>query len=163
KFEDKLVSGKCTVHEIHRTNLTADMQRQLTTIFALYPDLRVMDFVRSDAGPAPQYVIAGTVHSYDQCLESNPSDKKVKVAIEVRVLDNRTGKVAFTYTSSANTTGSASSLSQTAHVVLNDLAFRVQRALIARKSATRIVSKNQRKVALQDYKVKLVQRAPAHQ
>jgi hypothetical protein len=156
KFEDKMVSSKCSVHK--SPELTAKMQRQLTAIFNNYSDLRVMDPAQTKPGSSPRYVINGALRSYDQCHAANPNDQRVKVAIDLKVFDSRTGRMAFSYTSSANATGSASALGQTAKLVLNDLAFHVEKALINRKSTTRIVSKS-RKLASQEVMVKLVPRA----
>src|SRR5665213_969169 len=137
KFTDGIISTKCSVHKIPGKDLTTEMQRKLTAIFSRNPDLRVMNLVRTDIRPAPQYVVSGTLRSFDQCLEAKV--KNIKVAIEIRVFDNRTGKLALTYTGSANATGAGSELGQTAQLVLNDLAFRVQRALLERKTAVRII------------------------
>jgi hypothetical protein len=163
KFEDKLISNTCNVHRVRGGDVATEMQRQLTAIFTNYSDLRVINSARPNVSPGPHYVVSGTLHSYDECKATNPNEQKVKVAIEIRVFDNHTGKLAFTYTSSANATGSASGLGQTAHLVLNDLAFRVERALTSRKAAVRIVNKRIPAVAKQEYQVKLMRRDPAHQ
>jgi hypothetical protein len=158
RFLDQMATSPCNIHKLPNTDLTMEMQRQMIAIFANHADLRVMNLEKTRTGAVPQYAVTGTVRSFDKCQASKPNDLKVKVAIEMRVIDNRTGNLAFTYTSSANASGSGSTLSQTAHVVLYDLAFRIERALINRKTTVHLVSKNPTKVAGRDYQVKLVRK-----
>lgn len=163
KFDDTLTPNSCSIQKKSGAELASEMQRQLTSILANYPDLKVVDGVRVKAKAEPRYVVSATLKSFENCRGAKPGDDKVKVAIEFRVMDNLTKTQAFTYVSSASATG-AGVLAQTARLVLTDIAFRVERALISRKATVRIVDKKvQKQIVTQDYKVKLVRRDPARQ
>src|ERR1700722_18863939 len=81
KFEDKVAAGGCGIHKSRQFDPTADMQRQLINIFVNSPDLRVMNSGQLTKGPAPRYLVAGTLRQYDKCRVANPKNQKIKVAI----------------------------------------------------------------------------------
>lgn len=161
KFDDRLIPNSCSLQKKTGADIANEMQRQLTSILANYPNLKVLDGPRAKAGS--RYIVSATLKSFENCRGIKPDDDKVKVAIEFRVVDNLTKTQAFTYVSSASATG-AGVLAKTARLVLTDIAFRVERALTSRKSTVRIVDKKiQKQIIVQDYKVKLVRRDPARQ
>src|SRR5690348_11255405 len=117
QFENKITNGKCTLDKPLSKDLNNILARQVIGIFANHADLLVMNLEHKKK-KSPQYLVTGTLRSFDQCKTQNPKQQSVKVAMEMRVIDARSGQVAYTFTSTANATGSGSTLSQTANVVL---------------------------------------------
>lgn len=160
QFENRITNGPCSLDRTLNLDLKNTLARQIIGIFANHADLRIMNLERSKSPLPSQYVVTGTVRSFDQCKTRNPREQTVRIAMDMRVIDTRSGRVAYTFTSSANAVGEGSTLDQTANVVLYDLANRVERALISRKGMVHIVDRRTRKVASRDMTVRLVKKGP---
>jgi hypothetical protein len=168
KFENKAADGRCHTATAWKSDLGAELQRQFT--MRLNNDHR-LSVINGD-GEKTEYRLTGSLRAFDQCptLKQNGS---AYVAIEVRVYDAKTGSLAFSYSNNVNVSGrlsasgtadfnaqqfKASALGQAAQSSIYDLAYRVEQNLLTRKSMVHIVSKNARKVASVDYKIKLVKK-----
>lgn len=178
KFADETGNSRCNIKKIWKSDLGSDFQKQFVAVLNNYNRLRILNTeTPKNFTPAlPQYYMIGIVRSFDQCAtpKRNPT---ANVVIQIRVINSKTGTLAFSYESNVNASGStgapdfhrgdlnseefkASPLGQATHASINELAFRVEQALLSRKTAAHIIFKNPRKIASTEYQVKLIKKEP---
>jgi curli biogenesis system outer membrane secretion channel CsgG len=179
RFEDKSATSRCNLHKIWKTDLGYDFQRQMISVLSEFQQLRVLnkEFLETGKVVPAQFSIQGTLRNFEQCgTPGAKGNQPSRIAIEIRVIDVRTGEPAYTYTADVNASGPAilagftggdldsrtftrSSIGQATRAAITDLAFRIDSALMSHKIAVkpRVVKPN-RKIAKTEYEVKLLRR-----